>query len=556
MLAGVLLLFTSRQATDDFVTSEQQVKYSYRVLGHLEHLGAGVERIETARRAYSIAPRTQPLRTFDQAHKEVYSDLAALESLVANKPLQQQQVATLRNSVDELISIAKEFLHSEGIDAARSAAVLAQARVPITRIRGLIGQFSGEEKIRLSNSLAVSSKQLHSLRIWMFVTGAAFIVTLCLAFVQSYREISQRRKAELYLLKSQQHNMAAVHNLSLIAEMSSLLQVCTTVGESLDVIAQYVPRLIHADGGALYLFRDSRSLLECHVHWGKTLRSEPVFEPQDCWALRRGDQHIVNDGEHALACQHLQHAEGICAVCTPVVAQGNVLGILYLENCHGRSLSEAEIPLTHNLASQIALALASIQLRETLHNLSVRDSLTGLYNRHYMEESLQRELASAQRKERPLAVVMMDLDYFKDFNDLFGHEAGDLLLAEVGLLLIRNLRSSDIACRFGGEEFVLIFTETEPENVVQLVNQLREGIASLHVQYFGQSLGKISASFGMAFFPMHGNTIAELLRAADQALYMAKAEGRDRVEIADSTRSYIKKSSNTPNDEPGSPAAA
>jgi diguanylate cyclase (GGDEF)-like protein len=152
-----------------------------------------------------------------------------------------------------------------------------------------------------------------------------------------------------------------------------------------------------------------------------------------------------------------------------------------------------------------------------------------------MEESLQREIATSQRKSRPLALVILDLDHFKNFNDTFGHEAGDMLLREVGTLLARKSRVGDIACRFGGEEFVVIYPEAQPEIVIQLANQLREAIFALQLQHFGRSLGQISASFGLAFFPTHGSTTDELLRAADKALYEAKAAGRNRIEVAKSS---------------------
>jgi diguanylate cyclase (GGDEF)-like protein len=149
-----------------------------------------------------------------------------------------------------------------------------------------------------------------------------------------------------------------------------------------------------------------------------------------------------------------------------------------------------------------------------------------------MEESLQREIADALRKNRPLGLVILDLDHFKEFNDTFGHDAGDLLLSEVSALLAKTSRTGDIVCRFGGEEFVIIYPETLSETVVRLTNQLREAIYALQLQHFGQSLGQISGSFGIAMFGEHGNTGEELLRTADKALYQAKAAGRNCLRVA------------------------
>jgi len=268
-------------------------------------------------------------------------------------------------------------------------------------------------------------------------------------------------------------------------------------------------------------------------------RSEVVFDSDHCWALRRGEMHVLDGGDHALACRHLHDWNDVSTLCVPIVAQGNVLGILHVERHHRKPILPAEVSLANNLATQIGLAMASVKLRDTLRNLSVRDPLTGLFNRRYMEESLQREIATAQRKNRPLAVVILDLDYFKKFNDTFGHETGDFLLREVGSLLSRKSRVGDIACRFGGEEFVLIYPEAEPEIAVQLAQQLREAIHGLHLQHFGRPLGQVSASLGLAFFPVHGNTADQLLRAADKALYVAKAAGRNRVETAKTDASVV-----------------
>ena len=275
--------------------------------------------------------------------------------------------------------------------------------------------------------------------------------------------------------------------------------------------------------------------MEESARWGVSAKSQSAFEPDDCWALRRGETHLLDETEHATPCRHLHDKAVANSLCVPIVAQGTVLGILHFENHRHQSFSLIEMSLAHNLASQIALALASLKLRETLRNLSVRDPLTSLFNRRYMEESLHRELASAKRKGHHLGVVMMDVDHFKRFNDTFGHDAGDVLLREIGSILQLNSRVSDIACRFGGEEFVIIYPEATSEFVLQRTELLRQAIAAMQLKHFGRSLGEITASFGVASYPEHGTTIQELLKAADEALYRAKGEGRNRCLMADNS---------------------
>jgi len=221
-----------------------------------------------------------------------------------------------------------------------------------------------------------------------------------------------------------------------------------------------------------------------------------------------------------------------------MIAQGEVLGVVHLRHNplaaesadSAASLNEL---LAVTLAEQVAVALMNLKLREALRNQSIRDPLTGLFNRRYMEETLEREMRRAERSHQPLGVVMLDLDHFKHFNDTYGHAAGDLLLRELGALLNTRLRGSDIACRYGGEEFALILPEMPLAIIRQRVEALRLGIKQLYVRHRGQSLGIVTVSAGIAMFPEHAAAGEALLRAADRALYRAKAEGRDRVTSAE-----------------------
>jgi diguanylate cyclase (GGDEF)-like protein len=168
-------------------------------------------------------------------------------------------------------------------------------------------------------------------------------------------------------------------------------------------------------------------------------------------------------------------------------------------------------------------------LREKLREQAMRDQLTGLYNRHYVEEWFGLELRRAQRHGRPIAAIMLDVDHFKRFNDSFGHEAGDLVLREVAGALRRSTRGSDVASRYGGEEFLVLLPECRFDAALRKAEQLREEIAKLELQYGDKPLGPITASLGVAAFPDHARESAELLRHADEALYLAKQTGRNRV---------------------------
>jgi diguanylate cyclase (GGDEF)-like protein len=270
--------------------------------------------------------------------------------------------------------------------------------------------------------------------------------------------------------------------------------------------------------------------VEAVAVWG-TPPGERFFAADECWALRRGRVHLVQDPQLGLICKHMQRPTESAHLCVPMMAQGEALGLLHLSLPHPGRLSEAKQRLAMTVAEQIALSLANLKLQETLRNQSIRDPLTGLFNRRYMEESLEREMRRAVRGRHPVGIIMLDLDHFKQFNDAFGHDAGDTLLRDVGTVLHRSIRGEDIACRFGGEEFTLIVPEASLADAAQRAEQIRESIRGLSISHRRQALGAVTVSLGVAIYPDHGPTGDAVIRAADAALYQAKALGRDRVAV-------------------------
>jgi len=216
-----------------------------------------------------------------------------------------------------------------------------------------------------------------------------------------------------------------------------------------------------------------------------------------------------------------------------MMAQSEALGILHLMQPDNVKMTETKQRMAVTMSEHIAMALSNLRLHETLRSQSIRDPLTGLFNRRFMEESLELEIRRASRNQRPLGMIMMDLDHFKYFNDNFGHEAGDLLLKELGALLKTNIRGEDIACRYGGEEFTLILPEGTGSVTRQRAEFFKEAIQRLDVHYKNQPLGRLTASMGVAVFPDHGRSAQALIEAADKGLYRSKNAGRDCVTMAD-----------------------
>jgi diguanylate cyclase (GGDEF)-like protein len=216
----------------------------------------------------------------------------------------------------------------------------------------------------------------------------------------------------------------------------------------------------------------------------------------------------------------------------PVHGQGQILGLLHIAlEVSPRSMRPArdDEQRLRAMTDRVGPALANLKLRDALREMALRDGMTGLYNRRYLEDALNRELHRAERSGKPVSVVMIDIDHFKRFNDKYGHDAGDFVLSAVGRTISKSIRPSDIACRYGGEEFAVAFSEASLECACERAEQLRQAIRDTNLTHLGQTLPVPTASFGVAVYPANGTKPADLLKAADLALYRAKQEGRDRV---------------------------
>ncbi|MBD2043202.1 diguanylate cyclase [Microcoleus sp. FACHB-672] len=346
----------------------------------------------------------------------------------------------------------------------------------------------------------------------------------------------------IYLLRFQRHTSRVEQLVEKLSEanfeirslsrITDSLQACLTLEEAYTVIPRLIQKLFPHHSGGIYAISASGNMVEAATTWGSELSSQLVFSTNDCWAIRCGRAHLFENTHSGLACQHFTQPLPAECFCVPMTAQGENLGLLFLSGSEHGKFTEAKQQLAITVAEHVALSLANLRLRETLKNQSIRDPLTGLFNRRYLEESLERELHRAERQKHSVGIIMLDIDHFKHFNDTFGHEAGDTLLQELAVFLQGSIRGSDVACRYGGEEFTLILPEASLQITQQRAEQLREGVKHLHVQYRRQPLGMVTLSLGVATSPLHGVNASTVVRAADAALYRAKQEGRDRVAIA------------------------
>jgi diguanylate cyclase (GGDEF)-like protein len=347
---------------------------------------------------------------------------------------------------------------------------------------------------------------------------------------------------------------------TLVSHLGSLLEVSHTAEEAYDVIARGARSLFPGLSGALLVLSENRQVVERVATWGRAATAHVVFRPEDCWAIRQGRLHIVDGADSGPRCAHVSPDES-SFVCIPMTAQGSMLGVLHLAEAgapHGGRrraadavragepdpdprggrtgegrLSDDARTLALWVAELLGLSLANFRLRETLRSQSTRDPLTGLFNRRYMEDSLERELHRAAREEGTLGTIMLDLDHFKALNDQAGHVAGDRVLRSLADLLRSHVRAGDVVCRYGGEEFTVLMPDAGLDETLARAEILRAAVEDASRT---EPL-PVTISAGVAVYPVHASTGSELIDAADAALYAAKARGRNRVMTAAASRS-------------------
>ncbi|STX29321.1 sensor histidine kinase [Legionella beliardensis] len=419
-------------------------------------------------------------------------------------------------------------------DAYRSTFVKSLSMTPICSQApiGAIGTYWSEyyqptkEQLYLlkvladSTSVAMENIQLHSkLEQGNQQTFAQMEVT---------RNLMEANKELAAALEELNHRNAEMQHLR---ELSSGLQTCIYLEESYKLIANFLTKLFPNTAGIFYIMHPSRNYLESMAIWNEPFFEEKFIKPDECMGLRRGTLYKVTDPKKELTCAHYQTDNDRAYTCIPLFAQSDILGLLYLEwkPFSQDKYKENQEVLANTVAEQIALGLSNIKLRETLRNQSFRDTLTGLYNRRYLEETLERELSRCGRKSSSCATLMIDIDHFKQFNDKFGHEAGDLVIQSFAQVLNKAARKYDIACRYGGEEFILFLPEIEPKTALARAQQLHKAISKIHLRYGGNMLSQITISVGIAIHPEHGKDMHTLIACADRALYQAKKSGRNRT---------------------------
>jgi diguanylate cyclase (GGDEF)-like protein len=313
--------------------------------------------------------------------------------------------------------------------------------------------------------------------------------------------------------------------------MTDMLQAAEDHVDAGAILMATAVRLLPGFGGALYVFNNSRDRLDLAKGWNLSdgFRPGESLLPGNCWALKRGKPHINDPEAVTLCCMH--HIGSAATIEVPMMARGQVHGliVLALEDKDAFEQLRSVRRLARAMADSMSLALSNIALREKLRTQSLRDPLTGLYNRRYMEDALDRYVSLAERTGSPTAVVMIDLDDFKRLNDQNGHAKGDAVLRDVAAQLVGGLRPSDVVARYGGEELMVILPGCSLEGA-----ELKAEAMRARVEALTEAHGiPISASFGVAAVPETSTSPADVVPMADAALYLAKQAGKNCVRTAE-----------------------
>lgn len=517
------------------------VKHSMTAQRQMGEVLTALINAETGERGYLLTSDTRYLAPYHQASSEIDATLSQLRTTVSDSPGLLKRLDAVDELADRRLKELESIIttHESGLqDSAVEMVREDRGRQIMDEIRAEIGAMVDEE----TRLLRQREGEYLVLQVITYGSAAMFVVgtlvLLSIIFVYVRRQLRERTESEakiadyaatldrgLTQLQRERNEIAAIN------EASSLLQSCNNIDEYARTARPLLLSLFPEHAGEISLFAASRNQLTQLVSWGGW-QEGTTLTPDECWALRRGQSHSHVRGDGTPACMHLDGHDDEASLCIPLVAQGDTLGLFVIANQPGRidGPISADLRRTAELtARQLSLTLANLRLRETLKEQSVRDPLTNAFNRRYLENVGTKEIAQSARTGHVLAAIMLDVDHFKRFNDLHGHQAGDAALVAVASYLQDNIREGDWFFRYGGEEFVLLLRDGQPSDMMCKADELRMGVAALVLEHDGKTLPRVTASMGLAISAGREETLEMLLARADEALYAAKSAGRNRV---------------------------
>ena len=530
LVAGLLLYSNTRS----LVAAKDWVEHTQEVLTSVQSGSQLIDRIEFSTRLYALNKDEYQRSIVRFSAISLATTGRHLTTLVADNSTQNQNVRNFTAGAAEL----NQAVRAEDPQSAAATSALLRCREALSLLaeqeRNLLKQRSQDSQ--RSSFISLTTE---------FVFIAAFMLTLLVLFGLLLRDAFIRRRISRQTATSNETLAASVGALQQRIDESRLLtscrdelQLCVTVQQVYRATSDGLARLLPGSSGCISMINNSRHMVEVVSSWGdaelKPLMAE-TFSPEACCGLRLGQVRWRAVGVSEIDCTHFVSQPPERYLCVPIMAQGDTLGVLSVlcDKDETYATVQQRMDGLRQLRQLAGMAVASLNLRTRLENQSIRDSLTGLFNRHFMQTVLQRELARASRHQTSLAVFMLDVDHFKRFNDTHGHGAGDTMLKCIAEVFLSSVRTEDTVCRYGGEEFAIILPGITPEAAYNRAQRIREAVTHLRVPLDIAGYAEASVSIGIAFHPGDRSDGDDLLRKADQALYRAKHAGRNQVLLAE-----------------------
>jgi diguanylate cyclase (GGDEF)-like protein len=379
---------------------------------------------------------------------------------------------------------------------------------------------------RLAMPLEYVDKTINSFMM-TFISVVIMTLGVVITFtIINNKMIAIRIDKREHLYQSQFSNQK--RDIELLHRLASLLAACNSAAEAQLVVIDVVPKILGDVEGVVAIMRSSRNLLEIKLNWGGNSISSDSYSPDDCWALRKGKYHFAKDELTNMQCKHMLDCGHEQTLCIPMIAHGEAIGMMSLA-FKTEEIDDKTRNLCFTIAEHIGLAMANLELKDKLRQQALRDPLTGLYNRRYLESSLEQALLLSRRSKESLSMMMIDMDHFKRFNDNFGHDAGDYVLKQLASVLLKACSNDESVCRVGGEEIAILLPKMDEDTSICFAKDLCSKVRAMNPKFNGQVLGQLTISIGIATYPNSADTGETLIKQADIALYQAKNTGRDRA---------------------------
>ncbi|MEP3046529.1 MAG: diguanylate cyclase [Roseibium sp.] len=359
-------------------------------------------------------------------------------------------------------------------------------------------------------------------------------------FMSVERDITDRKKLSEKTERALQLETERRRERKILSQMSEWLFSARSQNELHRVISSSMAKMFPGTVGSFFVYSNSRDVLENVCAWGEE-PSHKHIHADECWSLRRGRAYSHGTTEIYFACEHVEQSENVY-FCLPIIAHGDTIGLMHIafpdlpldgrDNVQVRDAILTTWELALICAEQVSLAIANVKLHDELQQNSVKDALTGLWNRRWFVDRAHREIKRAAENDNPFTVISLDIDHFKKFNDTYGHDAGDMVLKTFSIKLQEQFTEKLFPCRLGGEEFAILCCGTDLSEITHRLNDLRAVIVGHNIIYDGKQLPPITFSSGIARLK-EGEDLEAFMKRSDDALYVAKAEGRGRDALAE-----------------------